>query len=70
VCVYVCMYAFIYMCHIMTCLQDAGGGRGIAPPTHNFNTRRGLVVNTVTQPLCLQEGDAVLIVQEAGLSLG
>jgi len=57
------------MSHIITCLEDAGGGGGIAPHT-NFNTRRRLVVNTETWPLCLQEGDAVLIVQEAGLALG
>jgi hypothetical protein len=59
----------MYICHTITFLEDGGGGRGIAAPTHNFNTRRGLVVNTMTWPLCLQEGDAVLIVQEAGLGL-
>lgn len=63
------------ICHTITCLEDTGGGGGIAPHTHihtltNFNTRRTLVVNTETWPLCLQEGDAVLIVQEAGLALG
>lgn len=62
-----CVYAFMYMCHTITCLEDAGGGGGIAlrahvpPPTHtcthththtNFNTTRRLVVNTETWPLC------------------
>jgi len=57
------------MSDTITCLEDAGGGGGIAPYT-NFNTRRRLVVNTETWLLCLQEGYAVLIVQEAGLALG
>jgi len=29
-----CVYMHLCMCHTITCLEDAGGGGGIAPHTH------------------------------------
>jgi len=51
----------MYMCHTITCLEDAGGGGGIAQHTHtNFNTTRRLVVNTETWPLCHEIGKSFI----------